>query len=218
MIGLIRRYKLSFLLYAAVVLTGIVLVLSIPKMELHLMMNSSHSTFQDGFFKTITWLGDGWVAVIFSLLFLLIRYRFFFMMILSFSVSGLLAQFFKHIIFPGAPRPAALIEQMPGLQTVPGIDLFHAFSLPSGHTTTAFAIILLAGFIMKSRPAFFLTMILAWFVAFSRIYLSQHFLVDVLAGSFLGSISALFFYWYFQKLKPEWLDRSVLNSFPGRRK
>jgi membrane-associated phospholipid phosphatase len=58
---------------------------------------------------------------------------------------------------------------------------------------------------------------LSWCVAFSRVYLSQHFLVDVLAGSLLGTLSALFFYWYFQRLKPQWLDCSLRDLFPGRK-
>jgi membrane-associated phospholipid phosphatase len=218
MIGLIRKYPLGFMLYALVLAAGTVLVLAVPKPGLHLIMNSNHSPAQDVFFKTITWLGNGWFALVFSLLFLMVRYRYFLMMILSYSISGLMAQLFKHLVFPGAARPADWLEQMPGLRTVPGVDLFHSFSFPSGHATTAFAVLLLAGFILRSRPVFFLAMVFAWCVAFSRVYLSQHFLVDVLAGSLLGTLSALFFYWYFQRLKPAWLDRSLRDLFPGRKK
>ena len=218
MIGIVRKYRLEFLLYALLLCLGGVLVLAVPRTELHLLMNSSHTAFQDFFFKTITWIGDGWFAVFFSVLFLAIRFRYFFMLILSYSISGLLAQLLKRFIWPGALRPAALLEQMPDLQTVPGVHLHHYFSFPSGHTTTAFAVLLLAGFILKRRSALFLAIILAWFVAFSRVYLSQHFLIDTLAGSLLGTLSALFFYWYFQRLKPEWLDRSVLNIFAGGKK
>jgi len=218
MIALIRKYLLGFLLYDLIFFAGIILVLAIPKLELHLIMNSSHTGFQDLFFKTITWLGDGWFAVTLSLIFLLVRYRYFFMLLLSFSISGLLAQLIKRIAFPGVLRPGALLEHMPGLETVTGVGLYHSLSFPSGHTTSAFAVLLLAGFILKSRLGFFLTMILAWCVAFSRVYLSQHFLVDVLAGSLLGILSALFFYWYFQKLKSNWLDNSLLTFLPGKKK
>ncbi len=218
MIGLIKEYRLGFLLYAMVFIGGLTMVIAIPKPELHLLMNSSHTPFQDAFFKAITWLGDGWFAVIFSLIFLLVRFRYFFMLILSFSLSGLLTQFLKRVVFPGALRPAAWLEQMPGIETVPGVGLYQTLSFPSGHTTSAFAVLLLAGFILKSRSAVFLGMALAWCVAFSRVYLSQHFLVDVLSGSLPGTISALFFYWYFQRLKPEWLDRSILKILPVRKK
>jgi membrane-associated phospholipid phosphatase len=190
---------------------GAVLVLAIPKTELHLLMNSGHTGFQDRFFRIITWLGDGWIAVIISAVFLAVRFRFFFMLILSYCISGLLAQVLKRFVWPGAMRPGAMLEHMPELQLVPGVHLHHSYSFPSGHTTSAFAVLLLAGLILRSRLAFFIAMLLAWCVAFSRVYLSQHFLVDTLAGSMLGTLSALFFYWYFQRLKPEWLDRSLLK-------
>jgi membrane-associated phospholipid phosphatase len=206
------------MLYALVLAAGTVLVLAIPKPGLHLIMNSNHSPVQDVFFKTVTWLGDGWFALVFSLIFLMVRFRYFLMLIFSFSLSGLMAQLFKHLVFPGAARPADWLDRMPGLQMVSGVGLFHSFSFPSGHATTAFAVLLLAGFILRSRPVFFLAMMLSWCVAFSRVYLSQHFLVDVLAGSLLGALSGLFFYWYFQRLKPAWLDRSLRDLFPGRKK
>lgn len=218
MIGLTRKYPLGFLLYTLVFTAGLVLVLAIPKAELHLIMNRSHGPVQDVFFRTVTWLGDGWFALVFSLFFLTVRYRYFFMLILSFSLSGILAQFFKHMVFPGASRPAEWLDRMPGLQTVSGVELFHSFGFPSGHATTAFAVLLLAGFISRNRSVFFLAVMLAWCVALSRVYLSQHFLADVLAGSFLGTLSALFFYWYFQRLKPGWLDRSLRDLSPGTKK
>ena len=211
MIGLIKKYRLSFLLYAILLLGGIILVIIIPKPELHLLMNSKHTDAQDAFFKTITWLGNGWIALAFSLLFLFIRFRYFLMLILSFSISGLLAQFFKRAVFPEFLRPAEFLEQMPGLSLVPGVGLYHTLSLPSGHTATAFAFLLLAGLISGNRSAAFIGMLLSCCVALSRVYLSQHFLVDILSGSLIGVFSALFFYWYFQGMKAEWLDRSILN-------
>ena len=218
MLELIRKYKFGFLFYNMVLAMGIILVLAIPKLQLHLLMNSSHTEGLDVFFKTVTWLGDGWFAVIFSLGFFLIRFRYFLMLFLSFSVSGIMAQFLKRIIFPGILRPAAFLDQMPGLDTAAGVELHHTMSFPSGHTTTAFAILLLAGFILRNRTVFLTCMILAWAVAISRVYLSQHFMVDVLAGSVLGTLSALFFYWYFQRMKPEWLDRSMLTILAGGKK
>ena len=218
MIGPIRKYPLGFLLYAGTFAAGLILVLAVPRYQLHLIMNQNHSSCQDVFFRTVTWLGNGWFALALSLLFILFSWRYFLMMFFSFGISGLLAQVLKHFVFPDAARPGEWLDRMQGLQTVPGVELFHSFGFPSGHATTAFAVLLLAGFILKNRPGFFALMILAWSVALSRVYLSQHFLIDVLAGSLLGTLSALFFYWYFQRLKPEWLERSLLDLFPGRKK
>ncbi|HEC42791.1 MAG TPA: phosphatase PAP2 family protein [Bacteroides sp.] len=218
MLELIKKYKSGFILYDLVLIAGIILVLAIPKLQLHLLMNNNHTDVLDVFFKSVTWLGDGWFAVVFSLCFLFLRFRYFLMLFLSFSISGLIAQFLKRIVFSGALRPAAFLDQMPGIDTVAGVELHHTMSFPSGHTTTAFAVLLLAGLIFRNRMVFLTGIILSWAVAVSRVYLSQHFLADVLAGSVLGTLSALFFYWYFQGLKPEWLDRSILTIFKDRKK
>ena len=94
---------------------------------------------------------------------------------------------------------------------VPGVDLHHQFSFPSGHTTTAFAILVLAGLISGKRWITFLLILLAWMVGLSRVYLSQHFLMDILAGSFIGLLSALLFYWYFQRINRQWLEKSIIR-------
>ncbi len=217
MIEIIKKYRFSLILYDLLFLSGLVLVIAVPRLELHLIMNSSHTSAQDSFFKAVTWLGDGWFAVILSAFFLLIRFRYFFMLIISYAVSGLLAQFFKRVFFPEAMRPAVFLEQMPGLNLVEGVGLNHTLSFPSGHTTTAFAVLVLLGLISRSKAGVLGGIILAWCVAISRVYLSQHFLADVIAGSLLGMLSALFFYWYFRRLKPEWLDQSLIMILSPRK-
>ena len=209
MIRIIRDYSLGFMLFAILFLSGMLLVAVVPRPELHAWMNSSHTNSLDTFFRLLTFLGNGWFAVIFSMLFLFIRFRHFFMLISSFCVSGLMAQFLKRVVFPDILRPAAYLDQMPGLELVSGIDLHHTLAFPSGHTTTAFAVLLLTGFIINKKYAVFGLMLIAWLAGISRVYLSQHFLIDVLGGSMLGVLSALFFYWYFRKFKSTWMDRSL---------
>ena len=209
MIRIIKDKPLGFMLYAILFIGGLLLMAAIPKLELHEMMNIAHTDLLDSFFRLLTFLGNGWFAVIISMLFLFIRFRYFFMLILSFSVSGMMAQFLKRIVFPDVLRPAAYLDQMPGLELVPGIDLHHTLAFPSGHTTTAFAVLLLAGLIINKKYAVFGLMLVAWLAGISRVYLSQHFLIDVLGGCLLGVFSALFFYWYFRKFKSAWMDRSL---------
>jgi membrane-associated phospholipid phosphatase len=108
-------------------------------------------------------------------------------------------------------RPGVFLDQMPDLHLVPGVELYHHFSFPSGHTATAFTILLLTGLITKKRWVSFILVWLACIAGFSRVYLSQHFLEDVLAGSLIGLFSALFFYWYFQGMNRHWLDKSILH-------
>ncbi|MDP4276824.1 MAG: phosphatase PAP2 family protein, partial [Bacteroidota bacterium] len=54
-------------------------------------------------------------------------------------------------------------------------------------------------------------LLLACLVGYSRLYLLQHFLTDVVAGSLIGMVSAAFCYWWFTSSfsnKAVWMDKS----------
>jgi membrane-associated phospholipid phosphatase len=62
---------------------------------------------------------------------------------------------------------------------------------------------------------------LALFVGYSRIYLVQHFFLDVYVGAVIGVFSALFSFWminanpFLYILNRNWLDRNLKDSnFP----
>lgn len=63
-------------------------------------------------------------------------------------------------------------------------------SFPSGHTSTAFTLALLLASIVKRNVWVFVFPLIAFFVGYSRVYLAQHFVTDVLAGIFVGIVSA----------------------------
>lgn len=112
--------------------------------------------------------------------------------------NWLLKQFFN------APRPLKTFPQQ-HVHTVPWLDNLYAFSFPSGHTLGAFALFLLLSFLLprNKKEWSFLFFILALSTAYSRLYLGQHFFMDVYVGSILGScisfIIFVFITWKFNK-------------------
>lgn len=80
-------------------------------------------------------------------------------------------------------RPRPYID-MPDLIEVGAVS--NSYSFISGHTTIAFA----AAYILSyhHRKGSWIYYILAFLIAFSRIYLGKHYPSDVLTGIFLGSI------------------------------
>lgn len=83
------------------------------------------------------------------------------------------------------PRPEFNLES-----TIVVQDKRTSYSFPSGHTTIAFA----AAFVLahEHRKWAIGYYLIAFLIAFSRIYLGKHYPIDVLAGLILGSLIGFF--------------------------
>jgi membrane-associated phospholipid phosphatase len=128
----------------------------------------------------------------------------------SAAFSAIVAQLLKHFVFADADRPAMFFDQMPGIQTVAGLDFYQHFSFPSGHTTSAFSTALALTVLIGRQSAAFALALLASALGFSRIYLSQHFTVDAIGGATIGIVTALLVWWWLYRSAfsaKQWLDR-----------
>jgi membrane-associated phospholipid phosphatase len=106
----------------------------------------------------------------------------------AFITSGIAIQIVK--FFVDAPRPLGFFK--PGQYQFFIHDITHSAnnSFPSGHATTAFAVITVIAVHAKKNyqlPLF----LLAVLISYSRVYLAQHFLTDITAGAFIGVLFAL---------------------------
>jgi len=210
---ILRENWILITVYLTLLSAGIVVCIVYPKGDIHLYLNRFHSKPGDIIFKYLTYIGDGLfsVAVVFILLF--IRFRYALMVLTSYLSSGLLVQVMKHFIFPDSPRPALFLKDSVDLYLIPGIDLHLHHSFPSGHSASAFALLITLALIIKKRWAGILLLLMACFVAWSRVYISQHFLIDIIAGSIPGFLAALIFYWYFHGLNKKWPGQSIVTFF-----
>lgn len=173
---------------------GLFSLLFYQKGQFELWVNSFHHPFFDLFFKIITHLGDGVVLFLPLLILALFRYIHALILLLASAIHLLLVNLGKRILFKGFPRPAEFLKEIDFYQ-VPGVELHHWNSFPSGHTTTIFMLCTVLALVIPRRFKFQPYLFgLAVLVGFSRIYLMQHFLIDVLAGSFLGVLSAFWGY------------------------
>ena len=87
---------------------------------------------------------------------------------------------------PIVARPRPFIVNGAWLIIAPPTD----FSFPSGHTAASFAASVTL-IINKRRPFSVCALILAFLIAFSRLYLYVHYPTDVLAGMIFGTIFAI---------------------------
>ena len=166
-----------------------VLVLIFSKSDTHLFINQFHTAFFDFFFKNLTHFGDGILIMIIAALFLFFSYRQGLMIVVTYAISGLLAQFFKKVVFSDFARPVKYFEGVAELNLVEGVKTLSRHSFPSGHSTTAFAFFFYLSVITKNPYLKTFWFCLATLVGYSRVYLSHHFLQDVIFGSFLGVIT-----------------------------
>lgn len=191
MIGFLQRTK-AFSIPLLVLVSGSCLLLFFfDKIEIELWVNAYNNAVLDSFFKYYTYLGDGVVAAVISLIFMYFNIKKGLLLLLTFIISGLLIQYLKIHIFPDVYRPISLLKSNYVLHLVEGVKMGEIQSFPSGHTGTAFAMLFcLATFTNKSwlQAAALATGVL---IGFSRIYLCQHFLPDVIAGAVIGTCTSL---------------------------
>lgn len=204
-----RSFFIPFLIF---IISGFILVLSIPKLELHVYTNQYHHVVLDYFFRYITHLGSGYPVLLAGIALLFIRFRWSIIVWGSGLLTGIVVQLFKRYVFDDFKRPVTFFEKGVELYTVKGVNLHTYFSFPSGHSASAFALFLCLALFVRSPIIKFLFFIIALLVAYSRVYISQHFMMDITAGSFIGVVCATVIYYFINKHSAHWLDSSILNK------
>ena len=191
-------FKKDFFFYltGAALLAALVLSLAFTQVEISLSVNQFHRPALDVLCFLGTHLGDGIFSVVVALIFLFVNRKAGVLISISYLSSALVAQVLKRLIFADIHRPLWHLEKLTNIiYYVPGgaEKVFHN-SFPSGHTTSAFALFSMLA-ILSNQPALkVLCFFLAAFVAFTRIYLLQHFLIDTMAGALLGTIVSYLVY------------------------
>lgn len=210
-----RAFLIPYLLFLAY---AVFVLLSNTKAEIHLAINSLYSPFFDSFFKVVTFMGDGLFALYVVVFLLFINYRKAFTLLITGAIALTSVMVLKKLVFPDEYRPKRYFQDLEDtLRLVPDLDVHSHFSFPSGHTMAAFCLYFLLAFFVKNNVLKVFFLLLAILVGYSRMYLSQHFLVDVVVGSLLGlGITLLVLKWLTSSARwnnAKWLEGSLLSKF-----
>ncbi|MDX1683853.1 MAG: phosphatase PAP2 family protein [Saprospiraceae bacterium] len=162
--------------------------LSYDEVVIFNFLNIPHTDKLDVFFHALTTVGDGtWLFLIGAIyiIFLGISIKVRLLKLVSaYAISGIVVQILKHMVWPKAKRPASVIGEE-NLELVQNMAIAGYKSFPSGHTATAFAVLFILSIYV--RPSFKVILaILAILIAYSRLYLNQHFLIDIAVSAGLG--------------------------------
>ncbi len=180
---------------------SIVFLISNGKSAAFISLNSYHPFLLNVFFINYTFVGDGIFALILTLviLFYFKRKQQGITLLYSFLISGIVVQVIKNLI--SAPRPKLFFEAGQYLNFIDGVSLANNSSFPSGHTATAFAIATTMIIYIKDKNLQLPILIATILVGYSRIYLAQHFLLDIIIGAIIGSASGLAAVYFAQNSK-----------------
>ncbi|HEV8511718.1 MAG TPA: phosphatase PAP2 family protein [Cyclobacteriaceae bacterium] len=213
-----RNYhRFIIFLYWYTLIGLLALSLLFSKSDVVLWVNRNHSDFLDSFCKTITRLGEGWIFIPVLVYTLFIRYSLSLAIVSMMSAHGIICAAAKRIFFANALRPTAIINNEL-LYLVPGVAYHSNYSFPSGHTATIFCFVVFVSFLIRHRLASFFLLIIALLVGYSRIYLLQHFLLDVTAGAFIGTLTAFFIAYLFDRNDfPNWTKSRLTVGVANRK-
>lgn len=223
------------------VVLGLALIY-IPKGELHLLLCDRHTPARDIFYRYYTHLAEWFPYVLCVALLLFGRIGDGVFASSAMIFSALTTQLFKHLINAPRPVSwfAEHMTDLQ-LPLVEGVKINHWYSFPSGHTTSFFALAFVASIlatekILQAKPvlqhsgptvsiangptaqrSYSIAVQLLLFIAaalggYSRIYLSQHFALDVLAGTLVGLLITLICYAIFYRFEEEkWYNYRILH-------
>lgn len=181
----LKNNEFSYFVYVFA-LIGIFVLCFISKGDVVFAINSLANPFFDSFFRVFTELGNGLVYFGIGCIMLIVSYKKG-VQILFVGLLLLLCSFvFKQYVFPDFARPTAFFSLDMFSHIIPDFEYAKKFSFPSGHTMSIFGLTTLLSFQTSKSWYRFILFFIACAVGFSRMYLLQHFFIDVYAGALLG--------------------------------
>jgi len=207
-----NNYSVPFLI---LIISSITLNIFIAKGEAVLWMNVHHNAIANSLFYYFTILGNAWYYIFIAIFLLLIGIRYSMMAFGSLILIAIAVQSLKHLL--NLPRPLAYFGESVQLIQVKDVIIRSYHGFPSGHTATGLSVFYLLALVFKNKILSWVLVLPASLIAISRIYLGQHFLIDVVAGLVLGLVAtSLMVNWteaIIVRKKWQWADKSIQSYF-----
>jgi membrane-associated phospholipid phosphatase len=192
--------RIYFIFYFILLLSGATILFLYSREQIFFAINGTHNVFFDALFFYLTELGNTWTFIILIVISLFISRRMTLYLLATLILSSAVSQGLKHYIFSEHLRPLGYFQDNSVVHHLVASESVFYHSMPSGHSISVFAlctcVILLSG--KRNMDLFFL--FLATLTAYSRVYLGQHFFADIVAGSFIGVVSAILCYYPVMKM------------------
>lgn len=168
---------------------GALFILFQDKLDFQKKINLIGNPGLDVVMRNLTHAGDGLFAVLVFIALLFIRIKTALIALISFGLTAGIVQLLKHTVFDTMKRPYYFLQSDANFRIIEDFTYHTSNSFPSGHAASIFAICTVIAYRYKSKPSIQLILVtLAVLVALTRVYLCQHFLQDIIAGSLIGTL------------------------------
>ena len=177
----------------------------------YISLKNDHPVWLNIFFINYTFTGDRLFVISLSafLVIYLKKIQLGTQLFVAFLICTFLIQWIKNMVSPGGFE--LFIEQGQYLFSTDTAPTADQFSFPSGHTAISFSMTTIFALNSKKTISQIFLLLAAFLLAFSRIYLAQHQLFEVISGMIIGSISGVF------ALVITWFAFSRQHIFRGRK-
>lgn len=156
-----------------------------------LWLNKDLGTLADYIFNFFSHLAEGWIWIPYFIVLLGWYKKDALFILFNFLISTLLTQIPKNFIWAKLSRPLASGIPKEQIHTVKGVDMHLWNSFPSGHSATAFTIFLVTVYFFPKKSVLIVGAFYAVACGYSRVYLGQHFPLDVAGGIMVALFTLL---------------------------
>jgi membrane-associated phospholipid phosphatase len=206
----------AFLITSFVVcLALLIVILSFDKKGSFLLLQTSHTVVSDSLMAMLTNIAHGsFILIIVVLLTVVKKARLSIILLVGFALSGIIVQTIKNTIYKNEPRPVQwFANQNYELEVPENLSPHMKNSFPSGHSASAASLFAFLAFRLRKSSTQVVLAIAMFTVAYTRIYLFEHFPFDVLIGVCIGLFTQIGVELYYKdKLQGE----RLLKLFPSK--
>lgn len=190
MVQLLKERKWFFILYGVFACVILFFIFSLEKGEEIIFFGQIRNHFLNQLFRLMSFLVEAWVFIVLAILLVFKDYRYSIQIGSVGLFTVFITRWLKEVF--SMPRPLLYFEnvnRIADLILVPEYEVLTGYtSFPSGHSTAAFALFFSVALIFKKTWIDIFVVSIAILTAVSRVYLANHFFIDILAGSVLGII------------------------------
>ena len=129
------------------------------------------------------------------------------------SIAGIINLIIKKTFFKAVYRPAYYFQQKQiDLYLIDYYKMQEVYTFPSGHSLMAIVIAMTMCTMTKNRALQFLFILNFVVIAYSRMYLSKHFMIDTIGGATLAFFTFIFVYYLLNNQNHSFWNKPIITK------